>query len=716
MCLQTNMLYIQLWLKNNTLSFIYMKMYDSDKPDSDIKAIGKNVEQHTMGIAISSKVFSMNIDGIYQDKYGSTVRELSTNALDIHKKCGITDKPFDIHVPSELHGKFILRDYGCGLSKDDIIEYFGKLFSSSKDQENDSVGFFGIGCKSPFTVTDDFLVISIHDHIKTEYAFSRENKGTPRCIVLSSKETDEPSGISIVIDSGETEVWLTAIRNQLLMFPTKPNVYMDGELIDVGYYDLKKYGDVYYGRGLPKQIYINQGGVIYPIDEAQFPDVKFRKARLSNSFVIYTCDIGLITVPPDRERIEISSSNIDNLTKIVDDSNANIDDDISKYFFDNYTDTYKSLYDLCSKDSHLVDIRSVIKSQLQNPIYDEFAIKMIGAEDFHGSLNRRLINWYSSFLKAKASQYSGFNGKYHRLKQNEKNMISMFDGSSTIPIIVLPYNSTISLAHHLYSKSHRNPYIFRCNKGCEDAVAKMLESYKQYFGSTNEIIVVTSAVASNAQKQVASKVANNPVIKDIHKFYTVDTTKNQNSYYMRFELVEDTPSNKDDFYLMEIDNDGTLSTASYSNQLKDAQRIVYSGLLDKPIYFMRSKYFRHFKYGIKLTYKDLLTILANKEGYYDLIFETKCKDGWAWSNSFEVAHRKIIEERFKTKPNKEIESICETLNIDLSVRKHSLKDVFEKLDAFSNMKNSDLQMLKNINISSKDVRGVVKQYFIKEIE
>lgn len=690
-------------------------MYDSDKADVDIKVMGNNVEQHTMGIAISSKVFSMNIDGIYQDKYGSTVRELSTNALDIHKKCGIIDKPFDIHVPSELHGKFILRDYGCGLSKDDILEYFGKLFSSSKDQENDSVGFFGIGCKSPFTVTDDFLVVSVHDHTKTEYAFSRENKGTPRCIVLSSKPTDEPTGISIVIDSGETDVWLTAIRNQLLMFPTKPNVYMDGELIDVGYYSLKKYGDAYYGKGLPKQIYINQGGVIYPVDESQFPDIPFRKARLSNSFVIYTCDIGLITVPPDRERIEITKSNIANLRKIVIDSNENIDDDIKKYFFDNYTHTYKSYNKLCANESHLVDIRSVIKSELQNPLYDDSASIITNTENFYASLYNRFNNWSDLWLKAKPAQYSRFNGKYNRLKQPDRNLTSIFGVDSSPAIIVLPHNATITSAHHLYSPRHSAPYIFRCKKGQEDNVAKILESYKAYFEADNEIIVVSTAVASKAQKQVAMKIAHNPVVKDIHKFYTVDTTKNADSYYMRFELVDNAPDNKDDYYLMEISNDAeSLIGVSYSSYMKDVQRIVYSGLLDKPIYFMKSKNFRYYSHGIKLQYEDLISALNNKESYYNLIFEKTYKDGWSWSTLFERTHRKIIESRFKRKPKQEIESICESLNIDLSVRKHSLKHVFEKLDVFSEIKESELRLVKDINISSKDVRGVVKQYFIKE--
>ena len=102
-------------------------MYNSDQADTDINAIGNNVEQYTMGVVVTAKVFQMNVDGLYQDKFGSTVRELSTNALDIHKTSGIIDKPFDIHIPSELSGKFIIRDYGTGLAKKDVINFFANL-------------------------------------------------------------------------------------------------------------------------------------------------------------------------------------------------------------------------------------------------------------------------------------------------------------------------------------------------------------------------------------------------------------------------------------------------------------------------------------------------------------------------------------------------------------------------------------------------------------
>jgi len=689
-------------------------MYDSDKPDSDIMVMGNNVEQYTMGVQISSKVFSMNIDGIYQDKFGSTVRELSANALDIHKQCGIIDKPFDIHVPSELTGKFIIRDYGCGLSKENILKFFGQLFCSSKDQENDSVGFFGIGCKSPFTVTDDFLVVSIHDGIRTEYAFSRENKGTPRCIVLSSKPTDEPSGIEITIDSGETEEWLTAIRNQLLMFPTKPNVYMDGEIIDVGYYELKKYGDVYYGKGLPKNIYINQGGVIYPIDQSQFPSIGFKCAYSNSAFVIYTCDIGMITVPPDRERIEITPENIESLHTIVEKSNLNIDSDMMDFFFESYENTYSSMKNIFENHQHLVDMRSIVKNQITNPIFTPVVQSIIGARSFYQSLYYNMHNWDGSkWLKASPSYYSAFNGKYNRSKKSSHNLVDVF--TRDMPIILLPHNTNISTAYELFRRSYTGVYILRCRKNKIDEVEKFMQDYKAFFESNSEIIALTPVKAKETQDKIKNTRKTNPIAaKQFYKMNLDDIA----STYMTFIEVDkdDLPKDTDEFYLMEVDNSVvSLTHTSYRAHDVDVKQIILSGCLDKPIYFMRSKDYKYFKYGTKIeSHQKMIQIFMNSDSYYDVIYSArKNKMGWGWSNAFKTTHIEYIKSRFKKRSNVEINTICNTLNINLSDRKHSLNDVVVKIDAFSKVKNVDMKITKNLDISSKDVRNLIKNYFVE---
>ena len=205
-------------------------------PESNIEIFGVK-ETHEMTVKQTDKLFRMMVDGLYKDKYGSVVRELSSNAIDAHVSAGIPDVPFEINLPTEFAGKFSIRDFGNGLCKEDIIKYFGKLLESSKEDDNSAHGAFGIGCKSPFAVVDDFMVISINKGIKTGVTFIRENKGVPKFFITSETETDEQSGTIIIIDDRNTNKWKDAVRSQLAGLSVKPIVNCEIDYPDIKYYN-----------------------------------------------------------------------------------------------------------------------------------------------------------------------------------------------------------------------------------------------------------------------------------------------------------------------------------------------------------------------------------------------------------------------------------------------------------------------------------------------
>ena len=68
---------------------------------------------------------------------------------------------------------------------------------------------------------------------------------------------------------------------------------------------------------------------------------------------------------------------------------------------------------------------------------------------------------------------------------------------------------------------------------------------------------------------------------------------------MIYEEISDSdaPNSNDDFYLMEFDSSLTYAgNLAYTQYMTDIQQIVYGGILDKAIYFMKTKHFRSFKY------------------------------------------------------------------------------------------------------------------------
>lgn len=327
---------------------IYMKI---EAQDSNVEIFGSN-DQHTMQVKNSSKLFTMLIDGLYKDKYGSIVRELSCNAWDAHKSAGKELVPFHIEVPGEIEGKFTIRDFGDGLSKDEIIKYFGTLLESSKENSNDAIGAYGIGCKSPFSIVDDFMVISIKNNIKTSVTFARENKGVPQFFVVGEVKTDEPSGTKIIIDDRDTKKWVYAIQTQLAAFKVKPTTN-----IDIDYQEITYYGDigvVHDSNLFQHKTYIDMGQVLYPLEQRDFEeqDIKFIK---TNKTIIYKCNIGDINIPPDRERIELTKQTRECIERVVNKQHDDFINIVLEKFKAEFKYNYKWYIDFINRFKSLIN-------------------------------------------------------------------------------------------------------------------------------------------------------------------------------------------------------------------------------------------------------------------------------------------------------------------------------------------------------------------------
>ena len=111
-------------------------------------------------IDATAKAFAILSDSLYSNKIKAVVREISTNAYDAHVAAGCPDKPFYVQIPTKLDTTFAVRDYGTGLSHDDCFGLYTTYFRSDKTDSNKAVGCLGLGSKSPFAYTDQFLVES----------------------------------------------------------------------------------------------------------------------------------------------------------------------------------------------------------------------------------------------------------------------------------------------------------------------------------------------------------------------------------------------------------------------------------------------------------------------------------------------------------------------------------------------------------------------------
>lgn len=251
---------------------------------------------------------------LYSDKELAVIREYSTNARDSHVAAGQT-RPIEVFTPTALSYNFKVRDYGLGLSKDDIYNIYSKYGASTKRETNAQTGMLGLGCKSALTYSDQFSIISVKDAIKIMVNVSRSESGGGQMTIVYEKETDEPNGVEIVVPVG---------RNNDFKFKTKEffKYWDESEVIIDGkppvQLNLKRVTDKIYLKedpGYYEKSWLVMGGVPYEINQ--------EKIRLPKGFVAFV-DIGAVAFTPSREHLRYTQKTLEVLNALHEEYKVNI--------------------------------------------------------------------------------------------------------------------------------------------------------------------------------------------------------------------------------------------------------------------------------------------------------------------------------------------------------------------------------------------------------
>ena len=145
----------------------------------------------------SAKAFSILSSGLYANKIKAIIRELSCNAVDSHVAAGKPEAQFDVHLPNSLEPWFSIRDFGTGLTHEQVTQIYTTYFESTKTNSNAFIGALGLGSKSPFSYTDNFTVTAIKDGAKGIYSAFINGEGVPSIALMMTEQTDEPAGVEI---------------------------------------------------------------------------------------------------------------------------------------------------------------------------------------------------------------------------------------------------------------------------------------------------------------------------------------------------------------------------------------------------------------------------------------------------------------------------------------------------------------------------------------
>ena len=117
--------------------------------NNNLTISGGSISSSKYGISEENAPFviKMMIDNLYSNKPLAIIREYITNAWDAHVDAGISDTPIQIFVPTAFKPTLSIRDFGKGLSRQDVLHFYTQMADSRKRHTDDFVGGFGIGCK-----------------------------------------------------------------------------------------------------------------------------------------------------------------------------------------------------------------------------------------------------------------------------------------------------------------------------------------------------------------------------------------------------------------------------------------------------------------------------------------------------------------------------------------------------------------------------------------
>lgn len=294
-------------------------------------------KEKKFGIVSGRKIFNIFFDRLYSNKIRAIIRELYSNAYDAHRSAGTLQTQPLMHLPTLLAPEFYIRDFGTGIAPKDIDDIYTVVFESTKTGNNEDIGGFGVGSKTPYCYTDNFTVRSFYNGKVYTYAMYIDQDGEPTYSLVNRVDSDEPNGLEVkfAVERKDFSSFSTEAVVALQHFELKPKQMGQGitfpviskEMTGKGWY-INKHN--YYGSNQP---HILVGPVKYPLDIASFKNqLNTQCTTVGQINLVIEAEIKDVEVAPSREALSYSERTINflkgKLQEVVDEITATVDADI----------------------------------------------------------------------------------------------------------------------------------------------------------------------------------------------------------------------------------------------------------------------------------------------------------------------------------------------------------------------------------------------------
>lgn len=186
------------------------------------------VNQSGFRIQASAHAYKILSDGLYSDKQSAVLREIGCNANDAHIAAGRPDLPIEVKLPTTLSPDMYIKDFGPGLSDEEVRGLYTTYFSSTKQDSNDFTGAFGLGSKSPFSYTDSFTVVSVKEGVERTYTATIDDEGVPMMALMNEKpaSAEWPHGVLVgfAVPPRDFAEFERKAKDVFQWFTVKPNI------------------------------------------------------------------------------------------------------------------------------------------------------------------------------------------------------------------------------------------------------------------------------------------------------------------------------------------------------------------------------------------------------------------------------------------------------------------------------------------------------------
>ena len=260
---------------------------------------------------------------IYSDKLLAILREYSTNAYDAHADKGITQVPIEITLPTLTDQNLKIRDFGDGLTEEEIMRIYIKYGASTKRNSNAVTGCLGIGCKSAFAYSTQFKITSYKVHQCNTFLARIDENNIGTISKVSSTASDQSNGVevSIPINASDHSELTNKAKKLFLLWKVKPKINTHIEKVtyhkqteDWGIVDTNKTVTELFNYSAT----VFMGNIPYPVNLSTLAinDDSVKSVLSCKSLVIFA-PLGSLDISASREALEYTNKTKNALTAIA---------------------------------------------------------------------------------------------------------------------------------------------------------------------------------------------------------------------------------------------------------------------------------------------------------------------------------------------------------------------------------------------------------------